>query len=341
MKMCETLAAAGHTVTLIAIRGDKDLNPFTYYGTKANFAINSMTLPPLPLIGRLYPFYGYLKGSKIKADIYYTRNIEIAGYLRRAGKNFRLELHSPFTNTQEKKILTRCLNSPSCEKIIVITHALKKFLSEEMGIQEADTRKIVVVPDAASPTATEPAVSKTGKTSEIGYVGQLHAGKGAEVVIALAKRLPEKQFHIVGGTEAQIKSLSAHAPENVRFHGQLPYRDAEKIRLACDILLAPYQEKVATYGNSHDNIAQWMSPLKLFEYMAARKAIVCSDVQVLREVMRDGVNCLLVPHDTIDAWVEAVNRLEDSSLREKLANAAYSNFIHDYTWAARAKKVLT
>lgn len=340
MKMCEALAAEGHHVTLIGVQGERDLNPYSYYGTKNNFAVDLMTLPSLPLIGRLYPLYGYLKGTKIEADLYYTRSIKIAGYIERARRNFRLELHSPYTNTQEKRILMRCLNSPVCERIIVITQALKTYLQKELEITDSVAKKIIVVPDAASPTETKPPESDPDTVTQIGYVGQLHSGKGAEIVIQLAHRLPQKTFHIVGGLDTQVEALAAHAPKNVRFYGQLPYRDAEKVRLICDVLLAPYQEKVATYGNSHDNIAQWMSPLKLFEYMAARKAIICSDLPVLREVMQDEVNCLLVAHDTIDAWVAAIERLENSTLRRKLANAAYHDFLHDYTWTARAKKIL-
>ena len=36
------------------------------------------------------------------------------------------------------------------------------------------------------------------------------------------------------------------------------------------------------------------SPLKLFEYMAAGRAIVASDLPAIREVLRDGENALLV-----------------------------------------------
>ena len=45
------------------------------------------------------------------------------------------------------------------------------------------------------------------------------------------------------------------------------------------------------------NLADWISPLKMFEYMAQGKAIVASDLPMLREVLRNGENALLCDSD--------------------------------------------
>ena len=42
-------------------------------------------------------------------------------------------------------------------------------------------------------------------------------------------------------------------------------------------------------------IGRWMSPLKVFEYMAAGKPILASDIPALREMLRDGDTALLLP----------------------------------------------
>ncbi len=77
-----------------------------------------------------------------------------------------------------------------------------------------------------------------------------------------------------------------------------------------DVLIAPYQEKVCVHGGGGD-VATWMSPLKIFEYMAAGRPIVASDLPVLREILEDGRNALLVSPGDVDAWCIALNKLRN------------------------------
>ena len=84
--------------------------------------------------------------------------------------------------------------------------------------------------------------------------------------------------------------------------------------------------------------ARWMSPLKMFEYMAMGRAIVSSDLPVLREVL--GEDCaILAPPDVESAWIAALRRLEDADLRDRLAGAARAR-APDYSWSRRVRTML-
>ncbi len=84
-----------------------------------------------------------------------------------------------------------------------------------------------------------------------------------------------------------------------------------------------------------------MSPLKMFEYMAAGKPIISSDLPVLREVLEDGRNAILVPADDLAAWESAIHRLSgDPDLGLRLGEAARRDLHERYTWDARAGRVL-
>jgi glycosyltransferase involved in cell wall biosynthesis len=105
-------------------------------------------------------------------------------------------------------------------------------------------------------------------------------------------------------------------------------------------MLAPYQANVKDAGGI--DTSQWMSPLKIFEYMAYSKAIICSDLNALREILTDRVNALLVPPNCLEAWEQAVKELEgDIKLRKDLGKRAKDNFLRNYTWDRRAAKVLS
>ena len=81
------------------------------------------------------------------------------------------------------------------------------------------------------------------------------------------------------------------------------------------------------------------SPLKLFEYMAAGRAIVASDLPAIREVLRHEVNALLVTPGDSTAFAQGIERLlADGELAARLARNAL-NDVDDYTWSRRAERL--
>ena len=81
--------------------------------------------------------------------------------------------------------------------------------------------------------------------------------------------------------------------------------------------------------------------MKLFEYMAAGKPILASDLPALREVVRDGESALLLPPADVGAWTAAILRLlADDDLRGRLAANAQALVWAHYTWDARAHSIL-
>jgi glycosyltransferase involved in cell wall biosynthesis len=90
------------------------------------------------------------------------------------------------------------------------------------------------------------------------------------------------------------------------------------------------------------DVASWMSPLKIFEYMASEKAIIASDLPVLREVLTDGVTALLCDPDDVRSWAAALERLaHDPAERRRLGRSARELLLSGYTWKQRAERILT
>ena len=106
-----------------------------------------------------------------------------------------------------------------------------------------------------------------------------------------------------------------------------------------DALLLPAQKRTTVLGKG--NISDWMSPLKLFEYMAVGKPIIASDLDVLQEVLIDGVNSILVSADNVDKWVVALKKIEENPiLAKQLGINARECLINEYSWDQRASRVL-
>lgn len=352
MKMCRALAKNGHEVVLIASRrqdAERHVdNLFSFYGVEDCFDI--IQLPWILVKGKTF-IYGYRaarKASALHPDLVYCRDLIGCYFAALMGMPFLFESHAPADNGGRilRGMFQRMIGAAGLRRFVVITHALKEYYLDRYPFLDG---KIQVAPDAADPVPEhiEPAELPNGSSRlRVGYVGHLYPGRGIEVVEQLAKRCPWADFHIVGGTDPDVAACRARitSANNLFLHGFKRPAEAERYRLAVDVLLAPYQHSVSVHGGSADgglDTAQWMSPLKVFEYMAAGKPIVCSDLPVLREVLTHNVNALLAPPADVGAWESALLSLwDDAEFRVRLGCAARTEFLACYTWSQRAARVL-
>ena len=84
-----------------------------------------------------------------------------------------------------------------------------------------------------------------------------------------------------------------------------------------------------------------MSPLKIFEYMAWGLPVICSDLPVLKEVLSNQYNALLVPPDQSDYWVDAIKKISsDNKLRRSLAQNSRKKFLKAHRWSTRGYFIL-
>ena len=88
-------------------------------------------------------------------------------------------------------------------------------------------------------------------------------------------------------------------------------------------------------------VVEYASPLKIFEYMAAGRAIVAPDQENIREILRDGETALLFDPARPEAMWQAILRLARyAALRQRLGSAARAEIVRrDYTWAGNARRV--
>ena len=237
-------------------------------------------------------------------------------------------------------------------RFVSISHKLLEVVAQEHGVAVPRPR---VLHDAA-PAGITPVpwdrrraqllelvpAARESRDGVCGYIGHLYAGRGVEVIEELARRRPSVLFLVVGGHQEEIARRQTHNKNpNLIFLGHLPHAAALQLAKCVDVLLMPYQKSVSLGVGSYDT-ARWMSPMKMFEYMAAGVPIVSSDLPVLREVLSDDLNALLVPPDDVESWSKAIDRLlSDSALSRRLASTAYAQYEGQHTWEHRARALLS
>jgi glycosyltransferase involved in cell wall biosynthesis len=110
----------------------------------------------------------------------------------------------------------------------------------------------------------------------------------------------------------------------VTFTGMVPHRDIPKLINACDVAVAPVPVMERDL---------WLSPMKLFEYMAAGAAIIASGVGQIADIIHDHHNGLLVPPGKPGELAKCMRELlENPLLRRQIGFQARKDALEHYSW---------
>jgi glycosyltransferase involved in cell wall biosynthesis len=99
----------------------------------------------------------------------------------------------------------------------------------------------------------------------------------------------------------------------------------------------PYQARVA--ASSGGDISRYLSPMKMFEYLASGRVVLASDLPVLGEVLTSE-NAVILPGGEVEAWADAIRVLQAEPERRATLAAQARRTAQRYTWQARATRIL-
>lgn len=349
MNICSALAAMGHEVTILLPDAEEQRaggDVFSFYGLERTFEVKKLYYPAYKGKTIYFSIAVYLELRRIKPDLVIGRFLNGCFVATQLRIPVVFDTHGPIWEDSRIStyIFKKMLGQRSLKRITVNSNALKKIYQASGYF--ANTRykaeDIVVAHNGANDYDLSVKAALPGRASslKVGYFGHLYAGRGVEMIIALAAGMPHVDFYIAGGEETDIEFWKLKSSlKNLYFLGFITFGEVYKYRNACDILLAPYQKVVSPGGEAADQ-APYMNPIKILEYMSSRKAIVCSDLPTTREVLNE-TNAVLVEYDNAAQWENALAELErNEELRHRLAQNAYERFLTTYTWKKRAETLI-
>jgi glycosyltransferase involved in cell wall biosynthesis len=370
MKMTQAFANLGNEVRLAVPEvsgdtrgGDHNWSSLSHhYGLDNQFPI--AWLPSSPRLRKYdYAWYAVRWARKWSADVIYTRLPQAAVIAAKLGQITILEVHDCPQGTMGPILFRMFLKGRGARRLVVISKVLTTDLRTEFGSPEAPPFT-QIIPDGVDLTRytnlPEPLESRRElienfillddklETSFLaerftaGYTGHLYPGRGISLLLKLAQRLPEMNFLIVGGEPLDVNRVRRSVVElklqNVTLTGFVPNSDLPRYQSACDVLLMPYQRRVS--ASSGGDISRYLSPMKLFEYLACGRAICSSDLPVLSEVLSSDIAILLQP-DNVNAWVTALHELSGDPLRRKDLAIRAQRAAGNYSWENRARQILS
>jgi glycosyltransferase involved in cell wall biosynthesis len=361
VNMCEGLSQLGYDVTLFA--RSESLNSSAckdvlrdYYGVDAKrievIVYRNRIGRGAELFIGLYALFKFIKDilRSNAPEFVISRNLYGGALLGLLFRNKVVyESHAPDVGL--RKYLQCWLIKSNRISSVVISDSLRKVIASLYGVPE---KKIAVMHDAArsgqvpmdSMERQEARSDLLGNRLDdcsfdkvVGYFGHLYPGRGIEVIQGIAAQNPKTAFFVYGGNKVEIENYTnSNVMANIFFMGYIQPRNVGKSMAMMDVLLMPYQ-KTVSIGLGDTDTAQWMSPMKLFEYMSVGVPIISSDLPVLREVLSDGENCLLVESNDIHAWSRALCSLTPH-LAAKISSNAYKQYLGNHTWVSRSQKML-
>ena len=350
MKVCDALTELGHDLRVFAPAETEPLSwdeLAKHYGLRFPFQID--WLPSASALKRFdFIWYAQSAAGRFKADIIYTwlPQSAVLGLWQRYP--VVLEMHADVAGRLGPWWLRQFWKTGGRKRLLVTTQALRKALERSTRLEFPD-EAVQVAPNGVDleryrnlpdPIEARHQLNlKDGLT--VGFTGHFYAGRGMDLLFDLARALPNVNFLWAGGTpdavEEWLAKLNAAQVSNVTLTGFIENSRLPLYQAAADILLMPYGRSIS--GSSGQDIAEGINPMKMFEYMAAGRAIITTDLSVIREVL-DETRAAFCPPGDMSAWKSAIeNLLSDEKQRSMLASNARRE-VEKHTWLARAQRAL-
>ena len=366
METCHALARRGHEVHMI-VRPDTTRparDPYVFYGLPR---IDRLTIERAPVVGpsvaRRMGYLAFALGRSIGAgrvDVVLTRDLSVAAALLRAPGALRppivYESHGYAPDVASAlPALVSTATAPGARKLrrlaeregavwrgadgyVTITRGLANDLETRFGTRA----HLAIVPDGVRLQAgsSGPArdIPRSSDRPLVVYAGHLYAWKGVDVLLEALVEVPEADGLIVGGhaQEPDLARVRALADKlgiasRVRFTGLVDPPDVRALLSQASVLVLPNPPSAIS--------TRFTSPLKLFEYMAARRPIVATDLPAMREVLTPDVHAIFVVPGSAPALSAGIRRvLSDPELAVRLSETAVTAVL-DYTWDRRAERL--
>jgi glycosyltransferase involved in cell wall biosynthesis len=231
-------------------------------------------------------------------------------------------------------------------KIICISTDLKNHLHRQWNIED---HKLAVLPCAADVEAFKPNQKAElvrrglGLTTEpvVMWVGGFYPWHDLDLLIEsftqVLQKQPKARLVLVGEGQTQpvvaqkvMRNGLRHA---VIMTGAIAHTKVPEMVSIAEVTVVPAAPVPASRGGTG-------TPLKLFEYMAAGKAIVATALNQAAEVIQDGHNGLLVEAGNVDGFAEAMlDLLNNSVKRGRLGHNARQCAVEQYSWEQYTKRL--
>lgn len=357
VKLCGAFAKKGAEVIVLAPWRLNPLkrDPYEYYGVERNFRIcylPSVDLLWLPFgkrfwfalqlfsfskIAALWLLFRYRISGGLKGAIIFSHDHVPLFFASFAAPQVFYDIHRyPGRSWLYRRVLRRAVG------FSVQTRWKVGALEKDFGVPAA---RVVYWPNGTDIERFDVSLSREEARVRLGlpqdikialYAGSLQHWKGVETLMHASEFLPaDTAIYIVGGSSSEIAALQLKAKSQklkAVFVGQRPWQEIPIWLKAADVLVLPNTAR-------DEESLRYTSPMKLFEYMAAGRQIVASDIPSIREIVDETMVRFAKPDEPQSFAAAIVHTLTNAGEARRRAERARQE-VERYTWAHRAEKIM-
>ncbi|MBW1673125.1 MAG: glycosyltransferase family 4 protein [Deltaproteobacteria bacterium] len=270
--------------------------------------------------------------SYVRYSVGFTPLIPI---LKRALGGIPLVLEVNSFGTQHYRFLRGMdfLALRSADIIICVSETVRDMMLKKVNFGLSS--RILVMPngiDIDRFEAAEPNMDREPSSREIrlGYAGILKPDYGFDGLFhaysIIRQYREDVSLHIYGdGPYRQELERKSTLLDGVVLHGTVPLFEMPRVLKGVDILI---------HTSSHNN--EFQSPIKLYEYMAAKKPIVAAATPQTKDLLGKNERGLLYPIGDADALAQKIMMLiEDREFGNTLSEKAFVEVKKNHTWQKR------
>lgn len=224
---------------------------------------------------------------------------------------------------------------------VCVSQPLAEYVKTVIGIQ-----RTIVVPNGSDPEMFRPEavpverVVKDSQRLNVVWTGNANPVYGnwydfdllreAAVMLWRSRYKDAIQFHIIGPGYGLMRSM----PPNVHYHGPEDYRLMPHWLVAMDVGLLLYSDR--------NEGVDYISPIKLFDYMASGLAVTGTALPQVKEVFdKLGYPDLLIEQNEPELLVRVLLRFyHDRDLLRQCGQRGRELVVQKYNWQRAVKQVL-
>lgn len=277
----------------------------------------------------------------------HCRSNDVVPPLLKLGIPLVWETHNPTVRTQVP-IIRQILNEAHNPNFRAL-FTQNKMVRDAYLALDFPQEKIVVHPNAIDlelyqPEQLDSQIKSIRQEMDTGreefvvaYTGHLYPGRGIDDLLEAAKRCAGFKFWVVGGNPEDVDRHKHHARQlglkNVVFTGFVSKGRIPAITRAADVLIMPYTRETPTWRE--------MSPIKMYEYLAAGRPVIATDLPNISEVIETGVHGLLVPEKSPAEIAHGIGKLAADAALCRQMGAASAKLAQKYSFRTRVEHILS